>query len=139
MDQTPQHNPYPLDEVQQFFFKRSQSQQDILGRTNNFSGTGAGGLPAELERLGQARSTENVAEMRGEQRQQEAEASSVTSGSTGRMPFPPVPKVEQLPSLPSAPTTVSSYPTTGSQVRVTTFRFSCLTSQYEIQICSSLF
>ena len=137
MDHTQQHTPYPLDEVQQFF-KRSQSQQDILGRTNNFPGTG--GLPAELERLGQARSTENVAEMREEQRQKEKEASSVTSGITGRMPFPPVPKVEQLPSLPSAPTSVPSYPTTGSQVRVScTFIFSGLTSQYEIQICSSLF
>ena len=112
MDPTQQHTPYPLDEVQHFFFKRSQSQQDILGRTTSFP-VGLPG-PGDLGRLSQARSTENVAEMR-QQPPVKEEPSSLT---TGRLPFPPVPKVEQLPSLPPAPTSMPSYPTTGSQVRI---------------------
>ena len=114
MDPTQQHTQYPQDEVQHFFFKRSQSQQDILGRTNTFP---AGlPVPGEMERLSQAqaRSTENVAEMR----QQPAVKEETSSLTTGRLPFPPVPKVEQLPSLPPAPTSMPSYPTTGSQVRL---------------------
>ena len=115
MDHSQQHTPYPLDEVQHFFFKRSQSQQDILGRTNNFPG----GLPspAQLERLSQARSTENVAELRAREPPVKTMSEEPSSLTTGRLPFPPVPKVEQLPSLPPAPTSVPNYPTTGSQVR----------------------
>ena len=105
MDPTHQHTPYPLDEVQHLFFKRSQSQQDILGRTNNFPVTLP--TPAELERLTQ------TTELQQPPMKEEASSGSVT---TGRLPFPPVPKLEQLPSLPPAPTSVPSYPTTGSQV-----------------------
>ena len=107
MDPTQQQTPYPLDEVQHFFFKRSQSQQEMLGRPTNF--------PAELERLSQA--TENV-ELRQQQLQPPVKPLSeeATTATTGRLPFPPVPKLEQLPSLPPAPTSVPSYPTTGSQV-----------------------
>ena len=115
MDQTQQNTaPYPLDDVQHLFFKRSQSQQDILGRTNNFPVSLP--APAELERLSQARSTENVAEMRQQQPPVKTLPEEPSSLTTGRLPFPPVPKVEQLPSLPPAPTSMPSYPTTGNQV-----------------------
>ena len=100
-----QHNP--LDEVQHFFIKRSLSQQDILGRTNNFP-------QADMERHNPGSGVNNTVKTLNE---------DSSMAPTGRMPFPPVPKVEQLPtSLPSLPSgsvqqaQLSSYPTTGSQV-----------------------
>ena len=112
MDPSPQQPPYPLDEVQHFFFKRSQSQQDILGRPSNFP---------ELERLSHSGAPEPQPAVKTEEPSTVATGSTGSTGSTGttaRLPFPPVPKLEQLPSLPPAPTSVPSYPTTGSQVEL---------------------
>ena len=107
-----QHNPYPLDDVQHFFFKRSLSQQDILGRTNNNFPQGPLGLQADLQTINPTSGVTSTIKTLTE---------DSTTATTARMPFPPIPKVEQLPLTmpplpPSSVQQVSSYPTTGSQV-----------------------